>query len=533
MLAALVARGRAAAEGGRWEEALAAYAAALEMGGAGEGGCAAEITRLIGMVHHQRGEIDAARAGYERSLSEAVRSGREADEAAALICLAIVDQHCGGIEEAEIRNRRAQEIADRLGDEALAATIEHNLGILANIRGDVEGALRRYRSSLSRHRRLGDLSKVLGALHNIGMAYVDLERWPMAARYFNRAEALAAELGDMRMAGYIEVNRAELYLRTNRFGRARVACDRAFEVFGRLGFDSGLAEVNKFYGMLYRETGKPQLADTHLEAAVRLARQCHDRLLEAESLSEWAQVHGARSRNREALHCLNGAHQIFSELHARRELNDLDRRLDHLEVGYLELVRKWAESIESKDRYTAGHCERVANYACMLAEAVGMRGRDLTWLRMGGYLHDVGKIAVPAEVLNKPGKLTPQEWALMQSHTVEGDVIVAELDFPWDIRPIVRSHHERWDGTGYPDRLSGEAIPLTARILCVADVYDALTTTRSYRAAMTSAVALQIMAEDAGRIFDPGLFALFRELVERASPTLDNRFPVFGGSAAA
>jgi putative nucleotidyltransferase with HDIG domain len=145
---------------------------------------------------------------------------------------------------------------------------------------------------------------------------------------------------------------------------------------------------------------------------------------------------------------------------------------------------------------------------------VGLAGRDLVWFRMGAFLHDVGKIETPAEVLNKPGKLTPEEWAVMQAHTVEGDQIVAELNFPWDIRPIVRSHHERWDGSGYPDGLRGEEIPLSARVLCVADVYDALTTTRSYRPALPPREALRIMEQDAGRLLDAQLFSTFRKLLE-------------------
>jgi HD-GYP domain-containing protein (c-di-GMP phosphodiesterase class II) len=138
----------------------------------------------------------------------------------------------------------------------------------------------------------------------------------------------------------------------------------------------------------------------------------------------------------------------------------------------------------------------------------------LTWFRMGAFLHDVGKIEVPIEVLNKPGKLDAEEWSQMQHHTVAGDEIISGLDFPFDIRPIVRSHHEQWAGTGYPDRLSGDQIPLHARILCLADVYDALTSTRSYRPACSREEAIGIMERDAGRIFDPHLFPIFRRLVE-------------------
>jgi HD-GYP domain-containing protein (c-di-GMP phosphodiesterase class II) len=106
----------------------------------------------------------------------------------------------------------------------------------------------------------------------------------------------------------------------------------------------------------------------------------------------------------------------------------------------------------------------------------------------------------------------------MKKHTLAGDEIVAELNFAWDIRPMVRNHHEHWDGTGYPDRLRGDAIPLTARILCIADVYDALTTTRSYREAYTPAAALEIMKKEAGTVLDPNLFAIFEKQIW---PTLE------------
>jgi HD-GYP domain-containing protein (c-di-GMP phosphodiesterase class II) len=121
----------------------------------------------------------------------------------------------------------------------------------------------------------------------------------------------------------------------------------------------------------------------------------------------------------------------------------------------------------------------------------------------------------------------------MQNHTVEGDTIVSGLNFPWDIRPVVRSHHERWDGYGYPDGLAGEAIPLTARIVCLADVYDALTTTRSYRAAFPREEALRIMDSEVDRIFEPELFLLFRSLILGRLPRGDRRFPIFNKRATA
>jgi len=208
-----------------------------------------------------------------------------------------------------------------------------------------------------------------------------------------------------------------------------------------------------------------------------------------------------------------GSQPLFRDLSARRELADVERALDRLEETYLSVVEAWGESIESVDRYTSGHCSRVAEYTCLLAEAVGIHGRELTWLRMGAFLHDVGKIKVDVQILNKPGKLDAREWEEMRMHTVAGDEIVAELGFPYDIRAIVRNHHERWDGTGYPDRLAGEQIPLNARILCVADVYDALTTSRSYRSELPVEEARAIMSELSGTVFDPTLLEVFLRLV--------------------
>ena len=178
---------------------------------------------------------------------------------------------------------------------------------------------------------------------------------------------------------------------------------------------------------------------------------------------------------------------------------------------FLDIVRKWGASIESKDRYTQGHCERVTEYAVRLAQAAGFDERTLFWFRMGALLHDVGKIVVPSEVLNKPGMLTREERRLMERHPVAGVELVAGIDFPSDIRPMIRHHHEWWDGSGYPDKLAGEAIPLSARILCIADVYDALTTNRPYRLAYAHERAMEIMEADVGRLFDPALWPLFRE----------------------
>ena len=132
---------------------------------------------------------------------------------------------------------------------------------------------------------------------------------------------------------------------------------------------------------------------------------------------------------------------------------------------------------------------------------------------VSGLLHDVGKIAVPSEILNKPGPLDPDERATMETHAAAGYDMLRDIDFPWDILPLVRGHHERWDGKGYPDKLAGEKIALSARIVCVADVFDALTTDRPYRRAFTWDEALNMMAKDVGKMFDPDLFPRFERIM--------------------
>ena len=127
--------------------------------------------------------------------------------------------------------------------------------------------------------------------------------------------------------------------------------------------------------------------------------------------------------------------------------------MSRLEDDFINVVERWGESIEAKDRYTQGHCVRVADLSCAIATALGIDEQSLFWFRIGALLHDVGKLVVPSEVLNKPGKLNDEEWALMRSHPTAGVDMLAGIDFPWDVRPIIESHHERWDGKGYPHGL--------------------------------------------------------------------------------
>ena len=175
-----------------------------------------------------------------------------------------------------------------------------------------------------------------------------------------------------------------------------------------------------------------------------------------------------------------------------------------------------AQSVEQRDKYTGMHCERLASYSIALGRALGLPRQEQLALYRGGYLHDIGKIGIPDSILFKRGLLTDEEWQTMRLHTIRGEEICRPMKTLAPVLPIIRSHHERWDGTGYPDRLSGEHIPLLARILQVADIYDALTTARPYKPAFTHQHAIEIMLEEARRGWrDPELVPLFAEICQK------------------
>jgi len=188
-----------------------------------------------------------------------------------------------------------------------------------------------------------------------------------------------------------------------------------------------------------------------------------------------------------------------SELVARvRSLLRIKRYTDELDSAESVIV-SLAMTIEARDPNTDGHCQRLARYAARLGTALGLSEEDIAALARGGYLHDIGKVGIPDAVLLKPGPLTPEEFRVMHQHTLIGDRLSGELRSLRHVRPIVRSHHERLDGSGYPDGLRGRAVPLLAQIMGVVDVFDALTTQRPYKAALPAARAYEALLDESRR----------------------------------
>ena len=179
-------------------------------------------------------------------------------------------------------------------------------------------------------------------------------------------------------------------------------------------------------------------------------------------------------------------------------------RAQELRDSYRATVRALSNAVEARDAYTGKHAERVTAYGIALAQAIGM-DTGVPGLEFGFLLHDVGKVGVPDAILFKPGALDEAEFALIAQHPVIGSEILRDVDFLGDGKLVVRHHHERWDGEGYPDRLAGDAIPLAARVFAVADALDALTTDRPYRRGTRFARARDEIRSNAGSQFDPGV----------------------------
>lgn len=190
-----------------------------------------------------------------------------------------------------------------------------------------------------------------------------------------------------------------------------------------------------------------------------------------------------------------------------------------------------AQAVEARDSYTAEHCQRLATYSVALGVALGLPRHDLVALYRGGFLHDIGKVSIPDSILHGQNRLTEAEWVIMKQHTIRGEEICRPMKSLRPVLPIIRHHHERWDGSGYPDGLAGENIPLLARILQLVDIFDALITERTYKRAYSVEEATAVLEEEVAKGWrDPELVSLFisllnRNMLESTASLIDSDWP--------
>jgi putative nucleotidyltransferase with HDIG domain len=194
-------------------------------------------------------------------------------------------------------------------------------------------------------------------------------------------------------------------------------------------------------------------------------------------------------------------------------VEDLQRSNLDLELAYDATIEGWSQAMDLRDRETEGHSQRVTELAIRLARRVGVKDDYLVHLRRGALLHDIGKMGIPDDILHKPGPLDEAEWEKMRQHPVYARSMLQSVDYLQRALDIPYAHHEKWDGSGYPLGLTGDAIPMVARIFAVADVFDALTSDRPYRKAWSREKAIEYIREQSGQHFDPAVAEAFLAMV--------------------
>jgi putative nucleotidyltransferase with HDIG domain len=517
----LVAEAEAAERAGNRELARLQYDRALRL--LRESRAASTILRRIARSHCDDGHLDVALDCLEAALGSAEAHGALSDIAHAKNLAGNILLTRGDYAAAEPMYARALALAVETGERQLEAMVAQNLGVIASMRGDLPAALAHYASSLVVYRTLGMQRQVGHALNNMALVYMHLGRLDEAQAAYDEAIVLCRAAGDVPHRLLALTNAARLHLVRGDVNAAEALCQSILPEATDAGDERALGETYKHLGVIARGRGDYDGAERHLAAAYDNAIRREDLLLAGETAREQAELFELMNKNRETLQALTQSHRLFSKLESQRNLAELQERVERLEERFYLVVARWAGSIESKDSYLRGHCERVADYACALARDIGFDEMTMFWFRIGALLHDVGKISVPTEILNKPGRLTPREREVMEGHAAAGEELLADIDFPWDILPMVRHHHERWDGAGYPDGIAGENIALAARIVCVADVFDALTTDRPYRPAFSRDEALTMMNNDRGKIFDPYLLTRFNRIVQEEAAVIPRR----------
>src|SRR2546426_514100 len=378
--------------------------------------------------------------------------------------------------------------AEGAGEPALLAEALRRLAVIRHHRNESDQARRLCHASYTVAHAAG--TDVLAAEALNPLAGIDLETDAVAdaRRHFLRALELGGH--SRELCARAEQNLGILANIQGDLDEALAHYGRSLQAYHDSNDEHGRAIAYHNLGMASADRERFDEAEHYFRQSHEIAVGAGSGLNEAEASRELALLYQGMGRNQEALSLLNAAHRLFGRLDARAHLVHVAGKMAELEAAYLAVVREWGQSLESADTYTFGHCERVARLGVAVARTLRLDEHAQTTVRLGAYLHDLGKVRVPHEILSKPGPLTRDELEVVQMHPIWGIELLAKVEFPWDIKPVIRWHHERYDGTGYPDRLCGDEIPVAAQIVGVVDVYDALTTTRPYRPAFSRPAAL-------------------------------------------
>jgi diguanylate cyclase (GGDEF)-like protein/putative nucleotidyltransferase with HDIG domain len=424
----------------------------------------------------------------------------------------------GSLDAAIAEFEALQHDARGSGHDWLVALGEEHLAAVHVVRAEWSEAITRLERAAQGFSDAGDDAAAGRTLQQLAILCVDLKRWNSAEHALADALARASSSADLQGQARLELIRARMALDRANVERGRMSAERALELARRSDDAALVADAVAMTGAVARDLGDIDRSLTLFDDAERQARALGDDMLLGELAVERVESLARRDQHPDTLRALNRAYRALARLLGQTGSVERARRLRRLEAAFLDVTQRWAQRFEAVDHDTAGHVQRVADLTCEIARRMGVDPAALIGYRVGAFLHDIGKLQVPATVLNKRGRLTAEEWALVKRHPMAGAELLAEADFPWEVRPIVESHHECWDGSGYPHGRAGDEIPLAARVFCVADVFDALVNRRPFKHALGRDEAVDVMRRDVGRQFDPAVFRVFEDVVREGVP---------------
>ena len=498
-----------------WDRAVETYASLRRLGQRGfTAPSVGEAMKLSGRLLRQRARWDDALTAYRVGLDVNERLGDPDGMADIENAMAITNFEKGEWDETERHYLHALELITA-GNAELRAKINNNLGALYNARGDSDNAISSYLRSIPDFQGVGNRLGLAQAYHNLGMSFFAKEDMPRASEHYEKSLEISRGLDVPDLSALTRLNLAELHVHSGEIAQAEAFCKMAMATLDEVDDRLGMAEARKIMGCIEGSKRNWDEAVEFFERSVEINEECASPLGLAETYFEYARVCKEAGRAEESHRLLNKSLGIFEQLKASKEIESVRMEVVKLERLYLEVIEAMGTAVEDKDTYTMGHSSRVAYYALRVVEAMSLDQDMARAIVIAGYLHDVGKIYTPDEILNKPGKLTDEEFDEIKRHPEQGVASLKGIQFPWPVKQYILHHHERYDGGGYPAGLGGEEIPLGAQIISIADFFDAMTTTRSYRKAWSQEQTLDIITKNRGVLFSPRIVDCFMEQIDK------------------
>lgn len=508
-------KGRVLSKLGRYAEAIAEYEKILPI-------ChdkrfqprRADIFLEIGQLQAKSGELERALGQLHRALGLYRRLNDPLGICKSLRNLGVIYIELGDFEDAELAYGEAIQIASDKKQNMLYADLYNNLGAIKNMKGDWTAALDCYNIAREVYEKEGEVRKNAYTLNNIGITLLEQGQFDSSLKSFISSLEVADAIKDASLSLILNINLTDLYLKRHEPEEAKIYCQNAVRFLEAERLRNGqLVEIRKLAGKIAFMEKDFQTARENFSRAMSLAEELGLQFSQAEILYEQGQLYVETDRHMEALQSLEKSLRIFAQLNAAGRAVKTENLIDSIEGLYLRVFEAMAFSVDQKDPYTKGHSDRVAHLALVLAQALNLPDVDIKTIAAGALLHDIGKLDIPDDILKKTGKLLPEEFEQIKRHPELGVQRLSGVRFPWDFMALIRHHHEQFNGHGYPGGLRGETIPLGARIVSVADVFDALTSERPYRAAFDPARALKVMNEEMNGAFDPVILDTFISLV--------------------